>query len=228
MIETAFQKLTDKKSKISVEEFQSEYTKLSDKKILDVNDSSDLTLMKNMPEVKESLDALLHTIDLAKQSGITNIIFDTDVVRGLDYYTGLVFEVKDTDPQNNRALFGGGRYDNLVDIFDGAVDENNISGIGFGIGDVPMQNFLESRGLIPEYKAEAGILVCVMDEEEVTLDYADEVAAQLRTEGNNVAINYTSRKYPDNVKLAEKLGIRKMVMVGEKEVAEKKFEVKPL
>lgn len=224
----AFQKLTDKKSKISVEEFQSEYTKLSDKKILDVNDSSDLTLMKNMPEVKESLDALLHTIDLAKQSGITNIIFDTDVVRGLDYYTGLVFEVKDTDPQNNRALFGGGRYDNLVDIFDGAVDENNISGIGFGIGDVPMQNFLESRGLIPEYKAEAGILVCVMDEEEVTLDYADEVAAQLRTEGNNVAINYTSRKYPDNVKLAEKLGIRKMVMVGEKEVAEKKFEVKPL
>lgn len=224
----AFQKLTDKKSKISTEEFQSEYAKLSDKKLLDVNDSSDLTLMKNMPEVKEALEAVLNTIDLAKKEGINNIFFDTDIVRGLDYYTGLVFEVKDTDPQNNRALFGGGRYDNLVDIFDGAVDESTISGIGFGIGDVPMQNFLESRNLIPAYTADTNTLVCVLDDEEATLAYANEVASSLRAEGKNVAVNYTSRKYPDHVKLAEKLGIKNIVAIGEKEVVEKKFEVKPL
>lgn len=224
----AFQKLTDKKSKISTEEFTSEYAKLSDKRLLDVNDSSDLTLMKNMPEVKEALEAVLNTIDLAKKEGINNIFFDTDIVRGLDYYTGLVFEVKDTDPQNNRALFGGGRYDNLVDIFDGAADENTISGVGFGYGDVAMQNFLESRNLIPEYVAATQILVCVLDDNEATLEYADESASELRKQGKNVAVNYTSRKYPDNVKLAEKLGIKNIVVIGEKEVTEKKFEIKPL
>lgn len=224
----AFQKLTDKKSKISAEEFAQEYKKLSDKKILDVNDSSDLTLMQHLPGVKDHLEAILSTIALAKKEGINNIIFDTDIVRGLDYYTGLVFEVKDTDVQNNRALFGGGRYDNLVDIFEGAVDENIISGIGFGIGDVPMQNFLESRGLIPEYQAVTEILVCVLDDEDSTGSYATEVATELREAGKKVAVNYTSRKYPDNVKLAEKLGIKNIVVIGEKEVGEKKFEVKAL
>ncbi len=224
----AFQKLTDKRSKISAEEFTSEYSKLSDKKLLDVNDSSDLTFMKNMPGIKASLEEILNTITLAKKEGVANIIFDTDIVRGLDYYTGLVFEVKDTDPQNNRALFGGGRYDNLVDIFEGAADESSISGVGFGYGDVAMQNFLESRNLIPTYEAASQVLVCVLDETEDTLDYATEVATELRATGKNVAINYTARKYSDNVKLAEKLGIKDMVAIGENEVKAKKFEVKTL
>ncbi|RZM31320.1 MAG: hypothetical protein EOP67_33620, partial [Sphingomonas sp.] len=46
-----------------------------------------------------------------------NAIFDITLMRGLDYYTGTVFEVFDTDPENNRSLFGGGRYDGLVGLF---------------------------------------------------------------------------------------------------------------
>ncbi len=225
---TQFQKLVDRKNKISPEEFAAEYAKLSNKKLLDINNPDDLETIKALPGAQAQFEAIVEVMSLCAEAGITNITFDVDVVRGLDYYTGLVFEVYDTNPENNRALFGGGRYDNLVDMFEGPTEETTISGIGFGMGDVAMANFLESRGLVPTYTAKTDTLVCVLDESENILSYADEVASELRTEGKNVAVNYTARKYPDNVKLAEKLGIKNIVVIGEKEVLEKKFEVKSL
>ena len=52
-----------------------------------------------------------------EQRGIKNIAHDPNLVRGFDYYTGTIFEVFDTSPENNRSLFGGGRYDNLLEMF---------------------------------------------------------------------------------------------------------------
>ena len=75
--------------------------------------------------------------------GVGNARFDASIVRGFSYYTGVVFEVYDTHPENNRALFGGGRYDNLTEMF----DDEPITGVGFGMGDVTMRDFLEVRGL---------------------------------------------------------------------------------
>lgn len=225
---TQLQKLIDKKNKISPEDFEKEFSSLTDKKLLNLNNPDDLALVKDFPESNEAFQYIVDVMDLCAEANITNVTFDAEVVRGLDYYTGLVFEVYDTNPDNNRALFGGGRYDNLVDLFEGANDESSISGIGFGIGDVPMINFLESRNLIPTYKASTTTLVCVLDEEDSVLTYADEVAEQLRTENKNVAVNYTPRKYPDAIKLAEKLGIQNVIVIGEDEAREKKFEVKSL
>ncbi|MSR71146.1 MAG: histidine--tRNA ligase [Candidatus Taylorbacteria bacterium] len=75
--------------------------------------------------------------------GITNAVFDASIVRGFDYYTGMVFEVFDTDPENRRSLFGGGRYDNLLEIF----GVEPIPTVGFGMGDVTMKDFLETHKL---------------------------------------------------------------------------------
>lgn len=72
--------------------------------------------------------------------------FDFSIVRGLDYYTGTVFEVYDKSQENKRALFGGGRYDSLVSLF-GIKQE--IPGVGFGCGDVTLENFLRTHNLIP-------------------------------------------------------------------------------
>ncbi|MDD5050467.1 MAG: ATP phosphoribosyltransferase regulatory subunit [Candidatus Pacebacteria bacterium] len=80
--------------------------------------------------------------ELAKK-GIKNIHFDKSIVRGFDYYTGMVFEVFDTNPENRRALFGGGRYDNLLEMF--GVDP--VPTVGFGMGDVTMRDFLETHKL---------------------------------------------------------------------------------
>jgi histidyl-tRNA synthetase len=81
----------------------------------------------------------LQTLDkLLKVSGLTNAGFDFSVVRGMDYYTGIVFEVFDTNPENNRSMFGGGRYDGLVAQF----GVEPVPTAGFGMGDVTLQNFL--------------------------------------------------------------------------------------
>ncbi|PIQ68369.1 MAG: histidine--tRNA ligase [Candidatus Taylorbacteria bacterium CG11_big_fil_rev_8_21_14_0_20_46_11] len=78
-----------------------------------------------------------------KLKGILNFKLDEHLMRGFDYYTGMVFEVFDTDPENKRSLFGGGRYDNLLEMF--GVDP--VPTVGFGMGDVTIRDFLETHKL---------------------------------------------------------------------------------
>ncbi len=216
-----FQSLIDKKDKITKAEFDKEYNKITDKEYIDIDKIDTKAVKKEMAYINE-------VIDICKKNGIDNITFNQDIVRGFDYYTGLVFEVYDTNPENNRALFGGGRYENLIDLFETVKDNVNISGIGFGIGDVPMINFLESRNLIPEFKNKVDVMVGVVSADAKVIDYADSVVDQLRSEGKNVSINYDNKKVGDYIKIAEKNNIKNVVIIGEKELEENKFEVKGL
>ncbi len=93
-------------------------------------------------EVHET-DEIRSVLDLLEKKAIKNARFDPKIVRGFDYYTGIVFEVFDTNPDNPRSLFGGGRYDNLLEIFD--VDP--IPAVGFGMGDITLKDFLETHKL---------------------------------------------------------------------------------
>ncbi|HEY7597148.1 MAG TPA: ATP phosphoribosyltransferase regulatory subunit, partial [Actinophytocola sp.] len=76
--------------------------------------------------------------------------FDPLIVRGFDYYTSTVFEVFDTHPDNRRSLFGGGRYDNLIELY----SAQRIPAFGFGMGDVTLFDFLGTHGLLPEPRNE--------------------------------------------------------------------------
>lgn len=87
-----------------------------------------------------AIDELLVAL---KQKGITNAEFDANIVRGFDYYTGMVFEVFDTHADNRRSLFGGGRYDNLLEIF----GVEPVPTVGFGMGDITIRDFLETHSL---------------------------------------------------------------------------------
>ncbi len=78
-----------------------------------------------------------------KKRGVMNAEFDANIARGFDYYTGMVFEVFDTDPENRRSLFGGGRYDNLLEVF----GVEPVPTVGFGMGDVTIHDFLETHKL---------------------------------------------------------------------------------
>lgn len=73
----------------------------------------------------------------------SNIVSDPTLQRGQTYYTGMVFEVFDTNPENKRALFGGGRYDNLLEMF----GVEPLPTVGFGMGDVTIRDFLETHNL---------------------------------------------------------------------------------
>ncbi len=120
--------LLDKKEKMEKAEFESEWLKLSGKPYAE-------TKLEDNPE-------LLQTITKLKEKGI-DAKFTPSITRGFDYYTGMVFEVFDTNPENRRALFGGGRYDNLLEMF--GVDP--VPTVGFGMGDVTMRDFLETHKL---------------------------------------------------------------------------------
>ncbi len=215
-----FQRLLDRKDKISKEEFKKEYEKITDKEYLDI-DKIDI------PEVKQELNYINTIINECAKENI-KIVFNQDIVRGFDYYTGIVFEVYDNDPANNRALFGGGRYENLIDLFETVKDDVKISGIGFGIGDVPMQNFLESRDLLPKYENVVDILIGIISDKKDVIDYANKVASDFRIENKNVSVNYDNRKVGDIIKIAERNNIKEVIIIGEKEAESKVFEVKEI
>lgn len=83
-------------------------------------------------------------VELLAEKGITNVRTDKDFARGQAYYTGLVFEFYDTNPENSRSLFGGGRYDNLMELF----DIEHIPAVGIACGDIGTREFLETHKLL--------------------------------------------------------------------------------
>jgi histidyl-tRNA synthetase len=157
-----------------------------------------------------------------KKLGITNVRFDSTLARGFDYYTGMVFEIYDINPENRRALFGGGRYDDLTSLFGG----DNIPAVGFGMGDVTIRDFLETRNLLPKIKAPADYYICVMSQAEVA--FAEKTAEDLRTKGFRVAIDFTYKKIGDQIKSADKRGIPNVIVIGPEEAKSGKVKVKNL
>ena len=154
--------------------------------------------------------------------GISNIVFDPSIVRGFDYYTGLVFEVFDTNPLNNRALFGGGRYDNLTELF----DDEPVPGVGFGMGDATIHNFLEVRGLLPTYVPPTKVYVAVTSPE--LAGEAQTFAGYLRQSGINTAVDFGDKKLGDQIKAATKHQIPYVIVVGPDELASGNFVVRNL
>jgi histidyl-tRNA synthetase len=139
------------------------------------------------------------------------IQYDSKVIRGLDYYTGVVFEAFDVD--GGRAILGGGHYGNLV----ADVGGDSLSGVGFAMGDVMFPIVLEKYGLLPcQLPAPAEVLVTVFDKE--TVFESIKLAELLRRSGLRVICYPESAKLPKQLKFADKLGIRVAVILGPDEV----------
>jgi len=167
-------------------------------------------------------DDIKELVERLAELDITNVEFDPFLMRGLDYYTGIVFEVYDTHKDNNRALFGGGRYDRLLEIF----DMEPVPAVGFGMGDVTMRDVMETYGKLPKYNHPAMIYICVMDNK--LSRTAQKIAQTLRDEGLSVLIDYSGKKVGDMIKKAVKKEIPYTICIGEDEIKKDKFVVKNL
>lgn len=168
-----------------------------------------------------SAQALKNVLEACESMGIRNIEFDVSLMRGFDYYTDIVFEVFDNDPENNRSMFGGGRYDGLVAQF--GVDP--VPTIGFGMGDVTFKDFLETHNLVPKLKSSNDITVLVRDE---SLEGAYKVARELREIGVNVAVDFSGRKIDKQIKSAVKSGVKYLLFVDSTDIKEEIFTLKNL
>lgn len=218
-------KLVDRKNKMDQKAFAEQASKILNAEqavkffeLFGIRKLEDLPAeLAKHPSVKE----LAQLMTMLKDATITNVSFDITLMRGFDYYTDIVFEVNDTDPENNRSMFGGGRYDGLVGLFGVAP----VPTVGFGMGDVTLQNFLETNKLLPDVAPETQLYVALVGD---TLQAAQPVLQQLREAGINVAVDVTGRKLDKQTKAADKKNIRYVLYIGEQELADQKFTVKDL
>lgn len=156
--------------------------------------------------------------------GVKNVKLSPSLIRGFDYYTGFVFEIFDTDPKNRRSLAGGGRYDNLLSAF----GVEPLPTVGFGLGDVTLRDFLETHGLLPEYRSSATLFVAVIGEDEATKKMASDTVRALRSLGISVVLDYTDRAIGDKIKKATKDSVPFFVAIGDNEVSSSTMTVKNL
>ncbi len=192
--------------------------------------SSLASLANEMPCA--GVDELTKVFGLLSESGISvsgnpkdpssQVVFDPMIMRGLDYYTGTVFEMFDTSPENRRAMFGGGRYDNLVGLF----GKEKLSGVGFGMGDVTLRDFLETHGLLPSPESSVDVFVSLPKAE--LRGRAESIARELRDAGLRVITPLEVAGFGVQLKQAVKHGARFAVLFGDTEFAAGKVIVKDL
>jgi len=152
---------------------------------------------KPTPELQEILD------NLAARGLTAFAKLDYQVIRGLAYYTGVVFEAFDRKGEF-RAIAGGGRYDNLVKLIsEGRVD---LPALGFGMGDVVLLELLKARKLLPKFDVTVDVYVLI--EEESQRSSALQLVQQLRDAGFVVEYNLTPGKSDKQFKRALELGAR--------------------
>jgi histidyl-tRNA synthetase len=228
-------KLVDARAKIGEEKYAAALVETgvneAERKSLEGFFSSSLEkLSREMPGT--GVDEVTKLFRLLEESGIatsgdaTNteakVVFDPMIMRGLDYYTGTVFEMFDTSPENRRAMFGGGRYDNLVGLF----GKEKLSGVGFGMGDVTLRDFLETHGLLPKMVPSVDVFISLPKEEYRAT--AEKLARELRAQGLKTMSPLEVGGFGVQLKQAAKHGAKHVVLFGESEFAEGKVLVKNL
>lgn len=220
-------KLFDKKEKITHEEFRDRASEIFDEGKVKEGLKKIATLLsaKTMNELpKELLESsavqeVQYLFTLLREHGVSNAVFDIALMRGFDYYTGIVFEVFDNHPDNRRAMFGGGRYDGLVGLF----GVEPVPTVGMAPGATTMEDFLRSHDLLPKFDSTTEVYLVVLGK---ALKAAQKLAMKLRDEGVNVEVDITGRKLDKQIKTAVKKKIPFMLFVGEKELQEEIYPLK--
>ena len=243
-------RLVDKSSKISEDDFKKELkgVGLDDAQIKNV---LEIVSLKGSPsDVLSRIDAL-NIGDLGLSDSLATLknlflflpeeyfVMDLSIARGIAYYTGIVFEAFDVSGEF-RALGGGGRYDNLIDLYGG----ERTPATGFGIGLSTLSLLLEKKNLIPKSKTGVDYFVALVPKEqskeyqqyktlgtmgvsELVLRKAFDVARELR-KNSSVVIDINERKLAKQFEYAQSIGAQKVVIVGEKDLAEGKVTIRDM
>lgn len=174
-------------------------------------------------ELWRDSEELVQFFELIKTFGVEEYIaYNPKVIRGLDYYTGTVFEAFELGGQS-RSILGGGRYDNLVSDVGG----NRLPGVGFAMGDVVIELVLQDAGVIPErVGSKPQVIVTVFDE--VTLKGSLQITDELRGAGYRTVLYPDADKMGKQFKYADRLDIPVAVILGPDETANGQVAVKNL
>ena len=220
----ASMKVIDDKEKMSEEEFLEDLMDrgLSKEDSEQVDELTDISgpILENIDELREkspeevqdrvdrmeSLGEALESYDVADMCK-----FDLSIVRGLAYYTGLVFEAFDAEGEL-RALFGGGRYDELVGVF----GDRDVPAVGFAFGYSPTVELLKKEDRWPLKEIETDVYVLTVSDSvrDVGLEYARE----LREKGLKVETDLSSRGFGSQLSYADEMNTKRVLIVGERDL----------
>jgi histidyl-tRNA synthetase len=212
-------KLIDKRDKMNAEAWEKYAAELG----VSAEPLSGLRTVLDQRDLWQKSDECVAFLNAAEALGIRDFLeYDPTVIRGLDYYTGTVFEARDREGEF-RAILGGGRYDDLVS----AVGGDRLPGVGFAMGDVVIGLVAQKYGKVPLLRVSpAEVLVTVFSAE--TLAESLRLAAELRAAG------LRAEWYPEPVKLDKQLryadatGVRFAAILGPDELAQGLVTVKDL
>ena len=225
-------KVIDDKEKMTEEEFLDDLTErgLSKEDAKQVNDLTDISgpildniedLRSKAPEeVQERVDRMESLGEALVSYGVSNMCkFDLSIVRGLAYYTGLVFEAFDSEGEL-RALFGGGRYDELVGVF----GDRDVPAVGFAFGYSPTIELLKKEDMYPLKEIETDVYILTVSESvrDIGLDYA----TNLRAEGIAVETDLARRGFGAQLQYADKMNAKRVLIVGEKDLENNQVTMK--
>ena len=225
-------RLIDKRKKISEDEFLSSLSRLGLPKDICIkiaDFSSTLIPLKESVDFIKDIDSELSEffrklVDLLDSYGVLDTFkLDCSIVRGLEYYTGLVFEAYGGKGErwNKLSIGGGGRYDELIGLY----REPGLPATGFALGVDRIALLLKEYDRTPWTREENKVLVFFFGK---YFKDAVEAARLLREKGFPVSLDYTSKSVRDSIKYALKAGYRYLAIIGEKEAVRKEVSVKDL
>jgi len=230
--------LIDKYDKIGEEEFNKEIEKLVGyekssiiNKILNIKGSNDeiITKLKQLNLKSEKLNVGIDELEQVRKMllilGVkeNEYVINLKIIRGLDYYTGTVFETFLEGNESYGSICSGGRYDNLAQNY----TDNILPGVGISIGLTRLFFVLKEIGFIDNYEIENLVdylIISIGD----TLEYCVDIYKQLQNNGKKVEIYLENDKLKKKLNYANKLGIKKVLLVGEEEVSKGKIKIKDM
>ena len=169
------------------------------------------------------VNELLLVLDLLEAQGIgQSVIADMLIIRGLDYYTGTVFETLLPEYRNLGSICSGGRYDNLASNY----TEEKFPGVGISIGLTRLFYCLSINNLLEAYQS-APVEYCVVPISDAEIAYAYQVVAQLINQGSSADLCLLDKKLGDKIKYASKVA-ENVIIIGENEVKDRTYQVKNL
>ena len=223
----------DKWEKLSQKDFQKKLEKLNLNpeniaQLINFMESKNTDeLIEKIPNLanNEGLEEIKNVINSLEKLGYADWIqFNSNMIRGFDYYDGIIYEVFDKHPDNNRSMFGGGRYNGLASIF----GVQAFPSVGFAPGDETTKIFLESWGLldkISETQKERFYLPIL--DENLIFD-AQLLAQKLRKTKKNIEISFKVQKINKALDYAQKKEIENVIIFGEEENEKNIYKIKDM
>jgi histidyl-tRNA synthetase len=227
--------IIDKIRKISKKEFEAELTdnglnteqinKLNQTLVLKKSNSETIKFLRDMYGADENVIIALEDIEkilnVLSEEELSRVEFNPALARGLNYYTGSVFEVFTKDSKVTSSLLGGGRYDNLIGKYAG---NKEFPAVGVAFGLEPIMDVMKEKG-IEEKKTTAQVYVVPISEGKIERK-SIEIANELRDNGINVQVDLMKKGISKNLKFANYYNIPYVIIIGEDEVSKGVYQFK--